>query len=529
MRLSTFGTRIAHFALFLALFAGALPASAQTDSNPAANARATTWGAGVKHERPPLGISRGNNVFRGDGRAPDVIFDSGFTPWGTNPSLEDHVRSAKANGGTVYVSTSKERSVAVDFAKGREGDSYVYSLQVPNGYDVNRVLGDKSIYPNEHELAIPGRVNPANIRGAWPADGGPFIPNPNYLEILPTWNTDPVIAKGPRGQLYDLNTGRLLTPQEVADATERANAYAVPRSVTVVEYGDAGALGITEGAFVNGRATLVEGEYGRIDVNALRLDGQWSAKGGISREGVTGSFYAKGQATLFGITGETKTFALGDPNGLTNATVMAKGQAYVGAEAELDANVLINREGVSGNVSAGAFAGGKAEGDIVGGFSICGVSLGATGHGEVSYGIGAEAQGYFKVNWATMTVKIGGKAALTFGGGAGAGGEVEISLSKLMKDPRAAAMCALDGLKKAAEKGIEVLSNGADAVTSFVSSGAKKLCFWCEDEKPKPTSVSATDAGGYNGGRNTRTTVPSGTGAGTPGNGRGSRGVGITR
>lgn len=56
-----------------------------------------------------------------------------------------------------------------------------------------------------------------------------------------------------------------------------------------------------------------------------------------------------------------------------------------------------------------------------------------------------------------MTVKVGGKAALTFGGGAGAGGEVEISRAKLLKDPRAAGRCALEGFVNAAKKGVEVL------------------------------------------------------------------------
>ena len=68
-------------------------------------------------------------------------------------------------------------------------------------------------------------------------------------------------------------------------------------------------------------------------------------------------------------------------------------------------------------------------------------------------------------------------------------------------------------------EGIEVLSNAADTVVNVVSSGARKLCFWCDDEKPKTPAV-VTGLGGYNGGRNA-TAVP-----GTRGN---TGGVGVSR
>ena len=374
-------------------------------------------------------------------------------------------------------------------------------------------------------------------------------------------NSDPVVAQNSAGRNYDKRNGRLMSDSQAADANDRAGAYETPEGVTLAswETGE-GEAGLNAGPFENGRANILGGgpdDPGRLSIDVLRASGEGSASIIALPNGYGATAELKGQVTLIGISGEIEGQYGDDMNNIRGG---ASGQAYIGAEGELSGSAQITTDGVQANGKAGAFIGGKAEGEITGGFTICGISIEAKGTGEASYGIGAEAEGYFKVNWATMTVKIGGKAALTFGGGAGVGGEVEISLAELMKDPAAAAMCAWDKIKEAGEwvlrtggelvdgavqlasDGIEVLSNAADAVTGFVSDvgstigqglsdGASAVgCFFfgCdEDEPPAPPRRAVATS---NFGNNTGRFAPTAATAGSYGNGgRASEGVGISR
>ncbi|MEW5992824.1 MAG: hemagglutinin repeat-containing protein [Candidatus Zixiibacteriota bacterium] len=121
-------------------------------------------------------------VFRGDGRSPDVIFEQGLQPRGTN---QDLLKYAQQNEPSVFVSTSKSPNVAREFAD-MQGDGFVYTIRgQADGVDVNAVLGAKSPFPHELEIAVPGGVKPTDIMGARQVgpDGrfiGPFIKNPTY-------------------------------------------------------------------------------------------------------------------------------------------------------------------------------------------------------------------------------------------------------------------------------------------------------------------------------------------------------------
>ena len=128
----------------------------------------------------PLGLCA---CYRGDGRAPDEIFEQGMRPRGTNMDLENHVYTNQNSG---YLSTSSEQSVAQGFAQ-NQGGGHVYSIKTPsNAVDVNAHLGDSHKFADEFELAIPGGVGPESIIGATPVNAngvasGPFIPNPNFV------------------------------------------------------------------------------------------------------------------------------------------------------------------------------------------------------------------------------------------------------------------------------------------------------------------------------------------------------------
>ena len=118
---------------------------------------------------------------RGDTRDETVIFAAGFEPKGANTDLFDY---AKNNIPSVYVSTSKSPDVAGQFAtQFGTTDGFVYAMKPSNGIDVNEVLGSRSPFPDELEVAVPGGFKPDEILGATPinADGsfvGHSILNP---------------------------------------------------------------------------------------------------------------------------------------------------------------------------------------------------------------------------------------------------------------------------------------------------------------------------------------------------------------
>ena len=147
----------------------------------------TLWGgASAVVESSAVGAvgttQRGGFIFRGDARSPDVIFDQGFQPRGTN---QDLLRYALENEPSIYVPTSKSPTVAREFAE-MQGGGYVYTIRgQPQGVDMNAVLGSKSPFPLEFEMAIPGGIKPVEIMGARQVttDGkfvGPLIKNSAY-------------------------------------------------------------------------------------------------------------------------------------------------------------------------------------------------------------------------------------------------------------------------------------------------------------------------------------------------------------
>jgi hypothetical protein len=123
-------------------------------------------------------------IFRGDGRAPAEIFETGFKSKGNNMNLFEHADTNPANSG--FVSTSTEAKSAIDAAKTNQG--YVYKIENNpglNGVDVNKTLGTKSPYPHESEIAIPYKIPNTNIKGAQAVTPsgeytGSYYPNPNY-------------------------------------------------------------------------------------------------------------------------------------------------------------------------------------------------------------------------------------------------------------------------------------------------------------------------------------------------------------
>ncbi|KMJ45882.1 hypothetical protein AB204_06735 [Xenorhabdus khoisanae] len=112
-------------------------------------------------------------TYRGDTRSFTEIFDKGFETRGPSMDLYKHALD-NLNPPSNFVSTTIDPSKTIGFATDYGSKSgYVYTMKTNNGIDVNKVLGSKSPYPGEAEIAIPGGVKSENILGARPinADG----------------------------------------------------------------------------------------------------------------------------------------------------------------------------------------------------------------------------------------------------------------------------------------------------------------------------------------------------------------------
>jgi 3-keto-L-gulonate-6-phosphate decarboxylase len=84
------------------------------------------------------------------------------------------------------VSTSLTPNVAREFAQ-MQGGGYVFTIDAPSqGLNVNSILGSRSPFPDELEVAVPGGIQPSSIVGARQVGQngkfvGPFIKNPAYV------------------------------------------------------------------------------------------------------------------------------------------------------------------------------------------------------------------------------------------------------------------------------------------------------------------------------------------------------------
>ncbi|WP_329489955.1 polymorphic toxin-type HINT domain-containing protein [Kitasatospora sp. NBC_01246] len=118
------------------------------------------------------------DTYRVDTRGPDEIFPTGFTPRGSNMSLEEHVYgvSGDITPPSGYVATTNSHNYAVSRAI---GGKYVYQIRGgPEGIDVNKTLPGNPM-SHEREFAVPGRIPTECIVGCHMPDGS-FRSNPNY-------------------------------------------------------------------------------------------------------------------------------------------------------------------------------------------------------------------------------------------------------------------------------------------------------------------------------------------------------------
>lgn len=108
-------------------------------------------------------------LYRFDSRSPDEILKAGgFKSWGVNMDLYKHVSGlTQSTHTTGYISTSKSIDALLKAIPAQSGYIYIIKWQA-TGIDVNAVLGSRSPYPDEEEIAVPLFIPFTDIIEAFP-------------------------------------------------------------------------------------------------------------------------------------------------------------------------------------------------------------------------------------------------------------------------------------------------------------------------------------------------------------------------
>lgn len=294
-------------------------------------------------------------------------------------------------------------------------------------------------------------------------------------------NSDPIVAEraDAPGKFYDARNqdNRVrgtLNKDRAADAVDRQKYYDQKNSVTIASgEKELWKAGVVEGSA--GEFDEATGNGAKIEACALCTDGKVSGSAGITSDGVQATVSAEAGAYLAKVEGKAGAKYNGD---VVTAGAGAEGSAFVGAQATGTGTAEISKQRVVANGKVGAFAGGKAEGQVSAEAGLTAVgTVKGTAMGEVSYGIGASAEGYFTVDWTSWSVKTGGRASATLGVGAGVGFQTEVSVKP-----------AVDWTVKKAGQAYDAAASGVSRAGNAISGGARavanKLCFWCDDPAP---------------------------------------------
>lgn len=250
--------------------------------------------------------------------------------------------------------------------------------------------------------------------------------------------------------------------------------------ITLLDGEVSAGTGVNAGPLRDGRAVVARGEHGEVAVEAGRLWGRVLAGAGASPSGAVGRVHFDSAATVAGVFAGTKVYGAGDVGAGTWVNASGFGVAFVGGEANGDLIGRVGRSGAALRARAGGFAGAKAVALGFGTASFCGASTHARGGASVSAGVGGEAALNFRLDWATLSLSVGGDLSATLGLGAGVGGEVEVSLEGIVRDPRGSARCVNEAV-------VARLRAGANSVRGAIDS---LLCLLCE--RTSDTSGVAT-------------------------------------
>ncbi|MQT01208.1 hypothetical protein FF041_13540 [Streptomyces jumonjinensis] len=182
--------------LVLALTAALLPAAATSAATPAepaaAPAAALTTATALRAAAPPNSCPRVEarlyaaaddrvavdritpspawrtdcrQLYRSDGRGPEIVFEQGFHPKAPIDGQYDIEKYVLVNQPSPFVSTSYDHDLYKSWKSG-----WNYYIDAPGGIDVNRTIGDTHKYAGQVEVAFPGGVSREFIVGVCPVD-----------------------------------------------------------------------------------------------------------------------------------------------------------------------------------------------------------------------------------------------------------------------------------------------------------------------------------------------------------------------
>ncbi|SOD59051.1 hypothetical protein SAMN06297387_101457 [Streptomyces zhaozhouensis] len=122
-------------------------------------------------------------LYRADGRSPEVIFEEGFEPRDVVGGQYDLEQYVLVNQPSPFVSTSYDH----DLYKGWRSAGYNYYIDAPGGIDVNATIGDQHRWADQVEVAFPGGIATEFVVGACPIDADSrteimdeCVDNPHY-------------------------------------------------------------------------------------------------------------------------------------------------------------------------------------------------------------------------------------------------------------------------------------------------------------------------------------------------------------
>jgi hypothetical protein len=119
-------------------------------------------------------------VYRFDKRSPDEIFKNGFSPWGSNLDLAQHVEGSNMKD-SGYVSTTSSMQAAyklywVANHNKNPPQGYIYKIRECCGVDVNKTVDPSCLdaagqqrvkdYAWQQEIAVPGKIDGQSVVSA---------------------------------------------------------------------------------------------------------------------------------------------------------------------------------------------------------------------------------------------------------------------------------------------------------------------------------------------------------------------------
>lgn len=121
----------------------------------------------ISAEKSVIQESSSQFLYRFDKRSPTEIENSGgFKSWGNDMDLFLHMEGTNIGNKTSgYISTSTDLD-ALKAIIGNRQSGYIYKIEMQsNGINVNEFFGNKSLYPEEMEIAIPQQIDLRHILG----------------------------------------------------------------------------------------------------------------------------------------------------------------------------------------------------------------------------------------------------------------------------------------------------------------------------------------------------------------------------